>query len=170
MVRILLCTLISTYLWAQGRPMLEPQELLKLIPEQIEGFKTLGEPVAKAIRIGTLSYSLAERSFVRGNQIIKILLFDYNNALIMYSQAVKGIGSSAGVSFAVAPDSLSGKNPVLYHEEIEKNHCRISMGINNRFFLNLSCQNTGAATLYDILEKLNFNGLERTSTDEAKFR
>ncbi len=138
------------------------------MPTEIEGLRP-GVPVARTVKIGTLSYSLAERNFTRGKQKIKILLFDYNNALIMYSQAIKNTGT---VAHTPAIDSLQqpGNNFYHYHEIINENTCRISMGINGRFFVNISSEHVNVQLLRLVVAALNFSGLERTSVEEPKFR
>ena len=172
MLRILYFSLIPAYLYAQERPVIAPEYLLKLIPEQVENFKPSGEPHARMIKIGTLSYSMAERNFVRGKQKIKVLLFDYNNALIMYSQAMRNIKQSDGESSVYYLSSLSDNDNYHYSENIEteKNVCQLFLGVNDRFFLSISCENTESTILHSLLNKFDFKNWTRTPLDEAKHR
>lgn len=172
MLRLLCFALISHGLLAQERPVLGPDDLLKLIPEQVENFKPTGEPRARMIKIGTLSYSMAERNFTRGKQKIKILLFDYNNALIMYSQAMRNMKQAEGESPMYHLASLSENENFLYSENIEaeKNICQLFLGVNDRFFLSISCENTESSVLHSLLNKFDFKDWARTPVDEAKHR
>lgn len=172
MLRIICFVLVSPYLFAQERPVLSPEELLKFIPEQIENFKAFGEPRARMIKIGTLSYSMAERNFTRSKQKIKILLFDYNNALIMYSQAMKNIQQPSENSPIYQLASLNEGTQYQYGEDLqqEKNICQLFLGVNDRFFLSISCENTDSSVLYSLLNKFDFKDWMRTPIDEAKNR
>ncbi|GIV37367.1 MAG: hypothetical protein KatS3mg032_1746 [Cyclobacteriaceae bacterium] len=169
MFRLVFFMAVSPMVWAQDRPVLAPEELLKLIPTTVEGFKPAGEPVARTIKIGTLSYSMAERSFARARQKIKILLFDYNNALIMYSQA-SNTGISPVDNVAEGSTTRSGNRYDYYRRQLDGSTCRIALGINMRFFLNITCENADESVLNAILSGMNFSGLERTPIEEPKFR
>lgn len=171
MLRVLGFLLICLHSFAQERPVLPAEDLLELIPKQIENFRSFGDPRARMIKIGTLSYSMAERSFARGKQKIKILLFDYNNALIMYSQAMRNM-KQAEQSSMVQLASLSDASNYHYSESIEpeKNICQLFLGINDRFFLSISCENADSQAMYSLLNQFDFKNWTRTPIDEAKHR
>lgn len=174
MLRIVrIFTFLQLYmLYAQDRPVLAPEELLQLIPDQVENFRPAGDPRARMVKIGTLSYSLAEKNFARGKQKIKILLFDYNNALIMYSQAMKNMRQPTAYASITQLAGSDESTRLQYSEDLqqEKNICQIFMGINDRFFLSISCENTDSSFLHSLLDKFNFKEFARTPIDGPKFR
>ncbi|MCS6974633.1 MAG: hypothetical protein N2044_04855 [Cyclobacteriaceae bacterium] len=172
MFRIFPFIFIHWFVFSQERPVLAPEDLLRLIPEQVENFRLSGDPKARMIKIGTLSYTMAERNFMRGKQKIKILLFDYNNALIMYSQAMRSIKQPTEETSMYHLASLTESGNYQYGENIEpeKNICQLFLGVNDRFFLSISCENTDSSILHGLLNQFDFKNWVRTPIDEAKFR
>lgn len=152
---------------AQDRPFLQPGELIKLIPAQIPGFQPEGKPAGRMIRIGNISYSMVEHHFKNRNQKIRILLFDYNNALIMFNQALRQWNTN-GQNQRPTPQDEGGLYRELVHPT--QNTAQIFMGVNGRFFLNISAEYTDIELLRSVLNDINFEGMYRTPLDEAKYR
>lgn len=142
------------------------------MPEKIEGFATQGKPITRLVKVGTLSYSLAERSFGKSKRKIKILLFDYNNALIMYSQAtgkwkdLPSIESDSVVTrFIELPDCIG-------RESFNKANgtSQIMLGIGDRFYLTLAGEHVDLETLRSLVPLFNLADFPRTAIDNPKSR
>lgn len=157
---------------AQERPVLLHEEIRKLLPENIEGFAAQSKPVTRVVKIGTLSYSLAEQSFSKSKRKIKILLFDYNNALIMYSQAtgkwkdMPTIESDSVISrYIELPDCIG-------RESFNKinNTSQILLGVCDRFYLTLAGERIELETLRSIISLFDLSKFPRTAIDNPKSR
>src|SRR5688572_568537 len=69
---------------------LPSDKIIKLIPAKIKDFHPEGDAKSKVIKLGNIQYSMAEKNFTSGTKrSIKILLFDYKEAPIMYNQATR---------------------------------------------------------------------------------
>lgn len=157
---------------AQERPVLKPEEMVSLVPAKIDGFNAEGKPKTRMVMIGTLSYSLVERSFKKSKKKIKMLLFDYNNALIMYSQAtgkwkdLPTLESDSVVSrYIELPDYIG-------RESFNKINgtSQITLGVNDRFYLTLAGQNVNLETLRSLVGLFDLAQFPRTAIDNPKSR
>lgn len=134
-------------------------EMIKLIPDNVKGYWQEDESKSKQIRVGTLTYSICEKTFVSGTHSIKILLFDFRNAPIMYNQAMREWNNS----HIVESDSLilryvSVENCTGW-ESYNKNRgsSRIFLGICDRFFLNLAGENVNLDELKQVVKMIPLN-------------
>lgn len=141
----------SSAAWAQKE--LKPTEMLKLLPDYIKGYTPAEDFKSRQMKMGTLTYTLCEKKFIHKNQSIKILLFDFSNADVMYRQALKtwnqdgAIESDSIIMRSVALDH--GKGWESYRKSSGKSE--ISLGISNRFFLNMSGENINLTDLQSVL-------------------
>ncbi len=128
------------------------EQLGELAPEKIDGYRTDKSNKGRILQIGTLSYSMIERTFVRGKKQVNIMLFDYNNASIMYRQATQKWKTAEGQE----TDSMLENAYELENQpgwiQYDKNHSRsqITLGIQNRFFLVLKGEGIPLSDLDDI--------------------
>ena len=158
--------------WAQPT-VLTTEQLEKLTPQKLEGYRTT-EPKGRMLKIGTLSYSMIERTFVHGKKQINIMLFDYHNASVMYRQATqkwKGAESSDSDARLETAYELQGQPGWVSFDKINSKS-QIAVGVQNRFYLVLM----GEGVALDVLETivkgfdfLRFPPLEVAITD-AKYR
>lgn len=158
--------------WAQPT-VLTTEQLERLTPQKLEGYRTT-EPKGRMLKIGTLSYSMIERTFVHGKKQINIMLFDYHNASVMYRQATQkwkgaeGMESDARLECAYEVQDQPGW---MSFDKINIKS-QIALGIQNRFYLVLM----GEGVALDVLETIakgfdfvRFPPLEVNITD-AKYR
>lgn len=138
-----------------------PDQLVKFIPGQLEGFRTKDDNKGRILQIGTLTYSMAERSYIKNNRRITLLLFDYNNAPIMYHQATSKWASQVPVE----TDTLT-QQPLRYNQSEgwqfyhKFNHTsQLSLGINKRFYLILNGAEVGLEDLNNLLAMIPLSDL-----------
>lgn len=131
-----------------------------------------GKAKTRLVMIGTLSYSLAERSFKRRKKKIKMLLFDYNNALIMYNQAT---GKWKDMP-TIESDSLLTRYiempDYIGRESFNKinNTSQIVLGVGDRFYLTLAGERIDLETLRSIVSLFDLAQFSRTAIDNPKSR
>ena len=143
--------------WSQGS-VLSPEEMRKLVPARVEGFREEDNIKGKLIQIGNLRYSLCEHRFSKGKQMIRVLLFDYKDAPIMYSQATRDwknffpvtsdttILRPFGMEFCKGWESFNKRN----------NFSQIYAGICDRYFLNLTGEGVELETLKGVFNQFHF--------------
>ncbi len=150
------------------------EQLGELTPEKIEGYRTQVSDKGRILKIGTLSYSMIERTFVHGKKQVNIMLFDYNNASIMYRQATQKWKTAEGQE----TDSMLENAYELENQpgwmQYDKNHntSQITLGIQNRFFLVLKGEGISLSDLDNIakiFDLARFPSPEMAMTD-AKHR
>jgi hypothetical protein len=143
----------SILVFAQGNSVMAPDQMITLMPAKIEGFSPIDQQKGRTIKIGTLTYSMAERSFIRNKRKVTILLFDYNNAPIMYAQATGKWSSQPEVETdAVYERSfLWEENRGWEHYHKLNNSSQVSLGIKNRFYLIVSGEGVDLEVLRTIL-------------------
>jgi hypothetical protein len=137
---------------------LHPEALSKFIPSKLAGYYEEGDLQGSQKAIGNLSYTVCERRFTKGKQKIKILLFDYKDAPIMYKQAMKSGKNIQNIE----SDSLIARNIValnyvgweLYNSKAASS--QIFLGIADRFFLMLSAEHVDLISLEQILPNFKF--------------
>lgn len=147
--------------------------MIELIPKKIEGFNLAEQHKGRMMKIGTLSYSMVERSFSKNKRKVTILLFDYNNAPIMYRQATGKWQSQPDEE----SDTLIDRS-FLYEDNQGREYYRkftnssqIFLGINNRFYLMLTGEGVESETLHAILRLFPLSAfLQQTDFTNAKHR
>jgi hypothetical protein len=135
---------------------LSPDEVINLLPAKINGFRLNAEPQGKLIKLGTLQYCMAEKKFsASANRSVKILLFDYKQAPIMYSQATK-----KWMNYGVIESDSIIQRPVILTECVgwESNNAarknsQILVGIYNRFYLTIEGTNVDLQFLRTVLQE-----------------
>ncbi len=139
--------------FSQDEKTMPSKKMMELIPGKLKGFQKDGDAKSVLTKLGTLSYALCERNFISGNKSIKILLFDFNDAPIMYSQAMRKwsdqnrIETDTLVFRPIAMTNCSGWESYRHQNK----NAQILLGICNRFFLNISGTNVDLAMLQDVL-------------------
>lgn len=151
-----------------------PAEMMKLVPEKIEGFSRTDQNKGRMIKIGTLSYSIVERNFSKQKCKVVILLFDYNNAPIMYSQATKkwkdqpNVESDTLIDRSIEVSGSAGRE--IFYKFNQS--AQLMLGINDRFYLIVRGEGVDLETLRAILGLFSLTSyplLQRNIT-EAKYR
>ncbi len=169
---LLMCSFSS--IRAQGNSILMPEVLAKLIPDKIEGFNLVEKINGRSIKIGTLSYSMMERSFGKSNRKIRIMLFDYNNAPIMYTQSTGKWESQPEEEtddLIQRPFSVAHGQGWEYFNKVS-NASQILMGIHDRFYLVINGEGVDLNLLRVIattVDLSNFPQRDKALTD-AKHR
>lgn len=134
---------------------LSPTKILKLVPDQIKGFQQLDDPKAMKMKVGTITYTLCEKHFNDGKRSIKILLFDFNEAAIMYKQATQKWSNQPFIeSDTIVERSMMIKNCTGW-ESFYKQYktSQLFLGICDRFFLTVSGENVELDELKKILDQ-----------------
>jgi hypothetical protein len=134
----------------------------RLLPEKIMRGYARGESGnAKVMKIGTLSYSLAEIVFENGKKRIKILLFDYASAQIMYDQSVKKFKTFEAVqNDSIVIQTLDKPYGQGWQTNNVKNKSsQIALGVNERFYLSLEGAQVELEELLQALDYMPFQKL-----------
>ncbi len=143
---LIICPSVS---YGQDAHVLSPEKMLKLIPSKIKGFQEVDQPRARQTKLGDITYTLAEKHFSSGQRSIRILLFDYKEAPIMYNQAMREWSSHAIVDTdtiifrSLAMQNCSGWESYNIHSK----RSQIFLGICDRFFMMMTGENTDLAIL-----------------------
>ena len=138
---------------------LSTEEMLKLVPDKINGFRKSDEPRVHQLKIGDLSYSICQKGFSSGSKQITILLFDFKNAPIMYMQVTREWQTYQTVD----SDSLTLRQivaPNYFGWESNNSTTRSSkifLGISKRFYMAIDGKNI---LLDDLRNVLNHFTLE----------
>jgi hypothetical protein len=160
---ILLVFIVLAGQTLSAQKLLPPESLSKLIPNKIGGFYEDGEMRGSQKAIGDLSYSVCERRFSKGKQRVKILLFDYKDAQIMFKQAMKNGLNNKGLE----TDSLISRNITAANYTGWETYSRsaassqIFLGIADRFFLMLSAENVDLNSLQSVLSNFNLESFSK---------
>jgi hypothetical protein len=142
---------------AQKTQTLEPSAINQLIPSKIKGYWIKGDSKSSVLTIGSLRYSLSEKVFSSRDKSIKILLFDYVEAPVMFNQSVKKWDEMQEMK----TDSTSFHKTVSdYGETWESEHAyakrsKLMLGINNRFFLTFDAENMSLAELKEFFKNFD---------------
>lgn len=140
------------------------EELLKYLPESIDGYQINGEPKGASMDAQGMSYSSAEIEFKNkeGNRI-DIALLDYNAAFNMYTMATamwsSGFKIDTSEEFA---QSISFGENINGWESFKKksNHANIAIGIGDRFLLTIDGDNQeGTDNLKEIAKSMDLDAL-----------
>ena len=138
---------------SQPAEVLKAEEIVKLIPDYIKGYSLDGEAKAKLMALGTIRYSLTEKNFASGNKKIKVLLFDYKEASIMYNQATRKFNTFTPVE----TDSLILRSLTLTNcsgwesYNAQSKSSQILLGICDRFFLTVNGTNVPLEVLKQVV-------------------
>ncbi|MFZ2905210.1 MAG: hypothetical protein WAZ98_03300 [Cyclobacteriaceae bacterium] len=170
---LILLTLISA-IGQDGVMPLQPDVMMKLVPDKIEGFNRTDQNKGRMIKIGTLAYSIVERNFSKQKRKVVVLLFDYNNAPIMYSQATKkwkdqpNVEHDTLVDRSIVFSDFPGRESSMKFNQ----SAQLALGINDRFYLIVRGEGVDLNSLRAILALFplsNYPLLQRNIT-EAKYR
>ena len=147
-----------TIMQAQDK-VLSPEKMQRLIPDRINGFYHDDEIKGRLIKVGNLQYSLCEHRFWKGKQTIIILLFDYNDAQIMYIQATKAWTEYTPiVSDSIILRSVDTMTNCIGLESYRKdsNMSQIYLGIYDRFFFSITGEGVDLEALKVVLSQIDF--------------
>ncbi|MCB0400584.1 MAG: hypothetical protein KDD41_00725 [Flavobacteriales bacterium] len=139
-------------------------ELIKYLPESIDGYKVESEPQGASMDMTGMSYSSAEVRFTNDeNNRISIALLDYNAAYSMYSMATamwaSGLKIDTSEEFG---QSISLGDQIGGWESIQKKSgdASIILGINDRFLLTIEGDNQkDTKFLKEIAKSMDLEGL-----------
>lgn len=152
---------------------LTPEKIIELIPKKIEEYSSSSDPKSKMIQLGTLRYSMAERNFAASRKrSIKILLFDYNEAPIMYSQATRKWNTYTSIE----SDSLILRPTVMADctgwesYNVNDNNSQILLGVCERFFLIIEGTGVELEFLKKVAEGFKFETFPKLNIDAPKSR
>jgi hypothetical protein len=143
---------------------LAPEKIIKLIPDKVKGYYPEGEAQSKAIKLGTLHYSMAEKNFSGSHKrSIKILLFDYKEAPIMYNQATRKFSTF----IPIESDSLIMRSVLMSDckgwesYNVNRKNSQILLGVCNRFFLTVEGTNVDLESLKKVVENFKFEAFPK---------
>lgn len=137
---------------------LSSEKIIKLIPGKIKEFYPDGDAKSKVIKLGNIQYSMAEKNFAATKRTIKILLFDYKEAPIMYKQATRKFSTFT----TVESDSLILRPAVITDctgwesYNFHKKNSQILLGICDRFFLTVEGTNVDLEFLKKVVQEFKF--------------
>ncbi len=165
---------ISVYSIRAQPAILTLEQLGELAPEKIEGYKKIEQNKGRSLKIGTLSYSMIERSFLRDKKHITIMLFDYNNASVMYRQATQKWKNAVGQETDLMLENAYEleKQPGWMQYDKARNKSQITLGIQNRFYLVLIGEGIPLPDLESIAKIFDFVRFPPSTLDitDPKFR
>lgn len=139
---------------------LSTNKILKLIPNKISGFYLSADTQSKLIKLGTLQYSMAEKDFAASHKrSIKILLFDYKEAPIMYNQATRKWSTFVTIesdSLIQRPTSVDNCAGWESYNAKQKNS-QILVGIFNRYYLTVEGTNVDLESLRKVVSEFKLD-------------
>jgi hypothetical protein len=149
---VILLSCVSS-LYAQSDKVLSSDKILRLVPNRIKGFQQLVDPKAMEMKLGTIAYTLCDKKFEDGKRSVKILLFDFKEASIMYNQATREwkdqsvIESDSIIQRSVIMTNCSGWESFNRQSKT----AQIFLGICDRFFLTITGENVELEELRKVL-------------------
>lgn len=154
-MKLFIILILATLTWSAPAQVaeLKTDEILKLLPDKIDGFHPSEEFRSEQMKIGTITYTLCEKKFKAHEKLIQLLLFDFSHADIMYKQSVskwnemKPIETESEVKRAIEMDHCTGWGSYQKHT----GESQISLGINGRYLLNITGHHIDLTTLQSIL-------------------
>jgi len=154
-----------TLTWAEAQEKaLSPKEIRYLIPADIDHFHHDRENIkGKLMQIGDLQYSFCEHRYTRKKQVIKVLLFDYKEASIMYDQLIKQWSNYKPIT----SDSIVLRSMMLTNGNGWESYYRVSNTskiialINGRFFLSMTGEEVDLETLNDVLKQIDIENFPK---------
>jgi hypothetical protein len=147
-----------TSICAQQVETLSANQINKLVPGNVKGY-ALKESKSNRLKLGDITYSLCERILIHGNKSVKILLFDYGAAPIMYTQAMQKwsqmqfIETDSVLYRQMQLPSFTGWESYTTKD----NRSQLILGIHQRFFLILSGEQITLEELKNILSAFEFD-------------
>ncbi len=153
-----LCFVLSYEVNGQ-KPILSSKELQQLVPSYINGFQLSQEPKGKLMKIGNLQYSMCEQNFTNGKRKIKVLLFDYNDADIMYNQAINDWKNFSPIftDSVILKPVVMGNCSGWQSYRKSTNMAQICLGIGDRFLLTLTGENVELEIISKYLDEFRFD-------------
>jgi hypothetical protein len=138
---------------------LVPEEMHQLIPHYVKEFQRSQELKGKLVTIGNLQYSVCEQSFSNPHQRIKVLLFDFKDAQIMYRQATKEWQNFSLILTDTLTRQMIAMTNCSGWQSFRKNikTSEIYLGVCDRFFLTLTGEGVELETLKSLLNDFHFD-------------
>ncbi len=121
------------------------EELMKYLPESVDGYSLKGDPKGASMDMAEMSYSTAEAKYVNDSgDRISIVLLDYNAAYSMYSMATTMWASG----FKIDTSEEFGQS-INFGENIngwesykkKRNNASVILGLGDRFLLTIEGNN-----------------------------
>ncbi len=166
--------MISVYQIQAQPEVMALEQLGELTPEKIEGYKKIEQNKGRSLKIGTLSYAMIERTFVHDKKQITIMLFDYNNASIMYRQATQKWKNAERLETDLMLENAYEleKQPGWMQYYKIQNKSQITLGIQNRFYLVLIGEGISLNDLEGIAKIFDFALFPQAQVgiNDAKYR
>lgn len=133
---------------------LTTDELLPYVNDKIPNYRSAQAPKASQIRIGDITYTMCQKEFREGKKRIKVLLFDFKEASIMYIQATRGwllFESLASETYIQRP--LSEEQYVGWETyNIPTKTAKIHLGIHDRFLMTIETTDVSPESLQEIID------------------
>jgi hypothetical protein len=156
---IIFCFPLYALAQLTGKP-LSAEEIVKLIPRKIHEFYPSSDSKGRVVKLGTLQYSMAERNFAANRKrSIKILLFDYKEAPVMYNQATRKwstfrtIESDSLIQRLTIVDNC----PAWESYDAKRKNSQILVGIFSRYFLTVEGTNVDLEALKKAVSEFRFD-------------
>ena len=155
LIILIIATGASHFVDAQAKRDSSPIQFL--LPDKVYGYKKHGKQVARKLKIGNIQYDLCEKYFIKDKTEVKLLLFDYADAPIMYTQVMRDREKM------IAVDSVYFSNYSLLegkaYQSFNPNQksAQFFAGINERFFLQISCENCSLDFLLPVIQSVRFS-------------
>jgi hypothetical protein len=165
-VRVLVTTIIlisSLAVYGQRSKVLSAQKISKLLPSKIPNYYLKGIARSSEMKVGTLTYSLCERNFVKGKKQVRMLLFDYVDAPIMFQQVIRNQSKMTQVE----SDSIIYKAIELADAKgwefvnQKANESKLILGIFDRYYLSIEGENVEFAEVLDIFNLIDLKKFPR---------
>lgn len=120
------------------------EELLKYLPEKIDGYEISREPEGASIDMAGASYSTAEVKFSNNNDRIQVSILDYNAAYNMYSMATAMWSSGFKIDTSEEfGQSISFGEDINGWESFKKKSgdASVVLGVSDRFLISVEANN-----------------------------
>ncbi len=151
--------LFAGFCYGQKTEVLKPEEINKLLPTKIKGYSLDKESKSRLLTIGSLRYSLSERIFTSRDKSVKILLFDYVEAPIMFNQSLRKWQEMREVNTdSIAFHSIQTENGHRWEStHAQTQRAQIILAIDNRFFLSLEAEKMMMEELHEFLKNIKLS-------------
>jgi hypothetical protein len=142
---------------AQKVETLKPSAISKLIPSKIKGYSVKGDSKSSVLTIGSMRYSISEKIFSSREKTIKILLFDYVEAPIMFNQSAKKWKEMPEIKTdSILFSSVPNDHGQAWESEYPySKRSKLLLGVNDRFFLTLEAENMSLEELRDFFRNFD---------------
>jgi hypothetical protein len=136
---------------------LAPRQLMKLLPDKLKGYEQLEDSKSSEIKIGNITYSLCEKVFNRNKNNVKVLIFDFNNAQIMFDQMVRPWRGAEEVnSDTVKQRHMQWEgNQGWESENTFSKTAQVFVAVNNRFIMSIIGESSNLNDLHEVLSSLD---------------